>query len=279
MLNSMQLLKHRRTHHQLKTAAQHNHFAVSAAQPTGTHKMSTAAAAGPTDVFVLDFDGVLVDSEPEVSSSAYAAARDYWPQRFSSVDAAQQQQVMDGLRRSRPVLVRGYESMVMARMLLEDPGSVNAILADWHPLLHHTLERWGEDWEVLQASFEQHRATWLASDRAGWLARNQPYAGMVDAVAACEYPIYFASSKAAHRVSTLLQEHFSMSDLTQDSPRLFASLLPPEQKKVEALRAIADRPVCRDSGARLHFVDDRLDTLLAVQQAGLQGWNLYLADW
>jgi hypothetical protein len=43
-------------------------------------------------------------------------------------------------------------------------------------------------------------------------------------------------SKAAHRVSTLMQEHFSMSDLTPDSPRLFASLLPPEEKKVEALR-------------------------------------------
>jgi hypothetical protein len=43
-------------------------------------------------------------------------------------------------------------------------------------------------------------------------------------------------SKAAHRVSTLLQEHFGMADATEDSPRLFASLLPPEEKKVEALR-------------------------------------------
>jgi hypothetical protein len=33
-----------------------------------------------------------------------------------------------------------------------------------------------------------------------------------------------------------MQEHFSMADLTPDSPRLFASLLPPEEKKVEALR-------------------------------------------
>jgi hypothetical protein len=49
---------------------------------------------------------------------------------------------MDGLRSTRPVLVRGYESMVMARMLLEDPGCVDAILADWHPLLHKTLDRW-----------------------------------------------------------------------------------------------------------------------------------------
>jgi hypothetical protein len=78
----------------------------------------------------------------QVSSSAYAAARDYWPDLFSSVTAEQQQQIMAGLRATRPVLVRGYESMVMARMLLEEPGCVDAILADWHPLLHKTLDRW-----------------------------------------------------------------------------------------------------------------------------------------
>jgi hypothetical protein len=27
-------------------------------------------------------------------------------------------------------------------MLLEDPGCVDAILVDWHPLLHKTLDRW-----------------------------------------------------------------------------------------------------------------------------------------
>lgn len=230
-------------------------------------------------MFVLDFDGVLVDSEPEVSASAYAAAKDYWPDLFASTGVEKQQQVLAGLRQTRPVLVRGYESMVMARMLLEDPTCVDAILAGWHPLLEKTLDSWGEQWEELQKSFEGHRASWLSSDRAGWLARNQPYPGMVDAITSCEYPVYFASSKAAHRVSTLMQEHFGMVDLTPDSPRLFASLLPPEEKKVEALKSIADRPVCRETGAHLHFVDDRLDTLLAVQQAGLKDWNLYLADW
>lgn len=40
------------------------HVAVARAQTRG---MATAAAAGPSDVFVLDFDGVLVDSEPEVN--------------------------------------------------------------------------------------------------------------------------------------------------------------------------------------------------------------------
>eukprot|EP00879_Flechtneria_rotunda_P030245 GHRR01032853.1.p1 GENE.GHRR01032853.1~~GHRR01032853.1.p1 ORF type:complete len:143 (+),score=45.70 GHRR01032853.1:360-788(+) len=77
-----------------------------------------------------------------------------------------------------------------------------------------------------------------------------------------------------------MQEHFGMADLTPDSPRLFASLLPPEEKKMEALATISSRPLCQEPGVRLHFVDDRLDILLAVQQAAnLQHWNLHLADW
>jgi hypothetical protein len=45
-------------------------------------------------------------------------------------------------------------------------------------------------------------------------------------------------------------------------------------------RAIAERPICQGSGIRKHFIDDRLDTLTAVQEAAdLRDWNLYLADW
>jgi len=50
------------------------------------------------------------------------------------------------------------------------------------------------------------------------------------------FVLSYCCSKAAHRVATLMQEHFGMADVTEQSPRLFASLLPPEEKKVEALR-------------------------------------------
>jgi hypothetical protein len=52
----------------------------------------------------------------------------------------------------------------------------------------------------------------------------------------CVFGVGIVCSKAAHRVSTLLQEHFDLADVTEGSPRLFASLLPPEEKKAAALR-------------------------------------------
>lgn len=115
-----------------------------ARKPSAAAAAPAAAAAAPSDVFVLDFDGVLVgecchqsaictilpaaptltpdvhphahlptDSEPEVSASAYAAARDYFPDVFINVSTEQESEVMQGLHQTRPVLVRGYESMVM----------------------------------------------------------------------------------------------------------------------------------------------------------------------
>ena len=72
-------------------------------------------ARASADVFALDFDGVLVDSEPEISSSAVAAAAEYWPEQFGSLDKASLDGVREKLRIIRPVLVHGVESLIMVR--------------------------------------------------------------------------------------------------------------------------------------------------------------------
>ena len=66
-------------------------------------------------MFALDFDGVLVDSEPEISSSAVAAAAEYWPEHFGSLDRESLDSVRERLRVIRPVLVHGVESLVMVQ--------------------------------------------------------------------------------------------------------------------------------------------------------------------
>jgi hypothetical protein len=76
-------------------------------------------AAAPSDLLVLDFDGVLVDSEPEVSVSALGAASARWPEAFGGGEprGAAREALLAGLKRSRPVLVGGYESMCMVRIV------------------------------------------------------------------------------------------------------------------------------------------------------------------
>ena len=77
-------------------------------------RLSTVQTSASADVFALDFDGVLVDSEPEISSSAVAAATEYWPDQFKGLDQSTIDGVRERLRVIRPVLVHGVESLVMA---------------------------------------------------------------------------------------------------------------------------------------------------------------------
>ncbi len=70
-----------------------------------------------------------------------------------------------------------------------------------------------------------------------WTHKNQLFVGVYEALRACEYPWYVASSKAAHRISVLMGSLLGI-DLPPNSPRLFASLVPPEESKVEALRSV-----------------------------------------
>ena len=82
-------------------------------------------------------------------------------------------------------------------------------------------------------------ALWKASISCvlqhAWTHKNQLFVGVYEALRACEYPWYVASSKAAHRISLLMGSLLGI-DLPPNSPRLFASLVPPEESKVEALR-------------------------------------------
>lgn len=52
------------------------------------------------------------------------AAAYYWPELFRDLDEQRRSTLRAALRRSRPRLVEGFEAMVMARLLAEDPSSV-----------------------------------------------------------------------------------------------------------------------------------------------------------
>ncbi|GAX77267.1 hypothetical protein CEUSTIGMA_g4713.t1 [Chlamydomonas eustigma] len=241
---------------------------------------SLATNSTASDVIVLDFDGVLVDSEPEITASALVAARERWPQAFSHLNLDREAAVKEKMRIVRPVLVRGFESMVMLRMLVEDLNNANKILENWSQVLPAQLDMYGETQADLSALYERVRNSWMTEKPESWMQLHKEYPGVTDALRECPYPLYFASSKAGHRVSALMRAVMDL-EVPKSSPSLYASLIPPEEAKADALRSIMTQPVCKGVGASLHFVDDRLETLLAIQKdPGLASkWKLYLASW
>ena len=66
-------------------------------------------------MFVLDFDGVIVDSESEISVSGFRAAQQYWCDLLpgGGTETEDARAVLHSMRAVRPRLVAGYETMVM----------------------------------------------------------------------------------------------------------------------------------------------------------------------
>mmetsp|Transcript_14898 Transcript_14898/g.44977 ORF Transcript_14898/g.44977 Transcript_14898/m.44977 type:complete len:358 (-) Transcript_14898:3089-4162(-) len=250
-----------------------------AAPSLGHSTRAVAAAAGkPSDVFALDFDGVLIDSAPEVNMAGWRAALKYWP---DAVSVDQRDSVLAGLAVTRPVIVDGWETMVMARILAEDSQAAQRILADWPAVMKQSLESWGTDLKDMRTVFETSRNEWMNGEEADWLTYAQPYPNIKETLQYCEHPFYIVSSKKAHRISRVAQRQLGL-DVPEDSPRLFAGLIPPDEQKIETLKMIAERPMVVEGGATLHFIDDRFETVqTAAANADLRarGVKIYFASW
>jgi hypothetical protein len=116
-----------------------------------------------------------------------------------------------------------------------------------------------------------------------WLEMNPLYDGVKDALMRdCQSPFYIASSKAGNRLIPLLNNLLGM-DVDEESPRVFHSLIPPNELKLEVLETVLQRPMCQDGSTQMHFVDDRFETVEYIYKNAseevLSRYNIYLAGW
>lgn len=179
-----------------------------------------------------------------------------------------------------PKGTQGSDGVVQAKILLEDVSSFDTMIrsSDWVAVKQAKLEEWGTSIEHLQEAFMAERKKWMDTDMPGWAKATPPFSGVKESLMYCEFPFYIVTSKPAASAAPVLTEILGLP-IEEGSPRLFAGLEAPTMQKGEALREIASRPMCKD-GARLHFVDDRFATLKGLrEQASLDKWNLYLAEW
>jgi phosphoglycolate phosphatase-like HAD superfamily hydrolase len=224
-------------------------------------------------VFLLDLDGVLVDSAGELAGSAYDCALSRWPAAMASSPYSREE-VLAGLAGGRPRVIAGYEALAQARLMAElgPADGVAAVLADWPgDTLAAALARWGESAATLAPAFEAHRAA-AAADEATWLAANRAYPGVVAALRDVCGPWYVVSSKSAARVAVLLRGLLGQAGAGFEvgGPRLWAGLQPPDTAKPAPIADLAARVWGGLEGraeATIHFVDDRYETLAAVASA------------
>ena len=236
--------------------------------------MAVAPSTAST-VLALDFDGVVCDSEPESSISGWKHAVALWPEVFD--DETQYARVLEGLKRTRPVVETGFENTLLARCILEKTHSADAIVNDWGALMPELMERWQLDRAEMVRGYGAIRDDWMAADLDGWLAPNLIYPGVGEAVRLAESSrhadVFVVTTKQARFASAIMSQK---ANLEIPPERLFSQTVSGVPKTEVLLALQADAA----PGARLVFVEDKMSTLEKVcARDGLETWELFLVDW
>ena len=219
------------------------------------------------NLLALDFDGVLCDSARETAMTAWRAGRTIWPEWQGEAPA----ELVERFCTLRPWLETGYQALPIMRMAWE--GLTAAQLAtDFERYEQRIVADSQRSREELVALFGATRDAWIRDDLAGWLGANRFFPGTVAALARAldeGVPTTIVTTKQERFVTALLKG----VGIDFPADRLYG--LERGVSKETVLRQLLE-----SHAGRVHFVEDRYDTLERVMaQPELAAVALYLATW
>ena len=93
-------------------------------------------------ILALDFDGVICASSEESSYSSILAAKTAWPQSFLDFEltSLSSLQLQKSIQKLRPIIETGYENMLIARYINENPSiNIDQLGLSWSPAFRDEL--------------------------------------------------------------------------------------------------------------------------------------------
>ena len=157
--------------------------------------------------------------------------------------------------------------------LIADGNSDADIGSRFEELCAGVFAETGRSRDDLVALFGRTRDAWIRADLDDWLGRHRFYPGVLERLSAvlARHPVFILTTKQERFAEALLRDRVPL-----DASRIFG--LDAGRSKEDLLLEFLNRPSF--SGAQVHFVEDRLDTLLRVADVpDLEPVQLYLADW
>ena len=225
------------------------------------------------DVYCFDFDGVICDSSAETGTTGYRACAKRWPDTIKGLGSAIKPPAgfLENFRQVLPALETGYESILIARLLLEGVD-VNTILADFSTLSKAVMKQEKLDRDALITQFADMRDLQLKNESERWLNLHHFFEGMVPLVnhLQTDSPVYIITTKQK-RYATKLCKHAGLK-LPKD--HVFGL---EDGKKTDVLSQLREQhgPDCT-----IHFFEDRYRTLENVSAVeALAEAKLYLCSW
>lgn len=241
------------------------------------------------EMLALDFDGVICASSGESSYTSILAACNFWPNDVSiPIDSKEFNLIKDGVHQLRPIVETGYENMLLVRLLYnelkKDAKSLNIsnLMKTWSPALRDSLlAEYGSDKETMIKYFGDSRDALIAKDLKYWVGLNEIYSwaktsmgNKMGTASSLEYSII--TTKQARFVDAILtlngialppaSQLFDLENPFGSKSMVLKALLRGQAatSSISVPEMLALPLLPPNSRPLIHFVEDRLDTLLAI---------------
>ena len=213
-------------------------------------------------IYALDFDGVICDSAIETAITGWKSATYVWPDMAGTIP---NESHIEQFRVLRPQLETGYEAILFMR-LLQQGESVASIQAN----ITSFIKELGADTALLKQLFGQTRDQWIKQACDEWIKMNPLFHGIAERLQILEGQTwYIVTTKQERFVEQILQAN--QVDFPMDIYGLDRKM-----NKQSVLLELLER----HGQKKIHLVEDRLPTLLGIQEnKKLSAVELSLADW
>ncbi|WP_020157299.1 HAD family hydrolase [Methylobacter marinus] len=203
-------------------------------------------------IYALDFDGVICDSAVETAITGWKCAGQIWDDMPGPVPPSQ---LIDQFRQVRPIIETGYEA-ILAMRLLHLGETTAAIYTDYAGKTQALMQAAQVDAGDLKQRFGATRDAWIETALADWIDMNPLFSGISER-------LQRLGQQGIWYIITTKQERFVKQILKANRielPDAHIFGLDRNMSKQEVLKKLLEK----HSGQPIHFVEDRLPTLLNV---------------
>lgn len=205
-------------------------------------------------IYALDFDGVICDSAVETAITGWKCAGQIWDDMPGPVPS---QSLIDQFRLVRPIIETGYEA-ILAMRLLHLGETTDAIYSDYAAKTQALMQDAQVTVNDLKKLFGETRDAWIDSALAEWVDMNPLFSGIGD-------KLRRLGQQGIWYIITTKQERFVKQILKAnevDLPDAHIFGLDRNMSKQDVLKGLLEKHPQQS----IHFVEDRLPTLLNVQK-------------
>jgi phosphoglycolate phosphatase-like HAD superfamily hydrolase len=219
-----------------------------------------------TNLYALDFDGVICDSAVETGITGWKVAHQIW----HDMPSLPNEQDIDNFRLVRPVMETGFEATLIMRLLFQGENPSD-LLANFTSKVNDIISCESLSIDDLKQQFGETRDHWIDHDLDEWIEMNPLFDGVANKLRQIgPKQTYIITTKQERFVDQI----FKANKIDFPMSRIFGL-----DRNMSKTQILADL-LAKHKNQTILFVEDRLPTLHnVINDKNLATVSLYFANW